>query len=433
MQRVDYGGLGETIFSGRMDNGLSLYVLPKPEFRQTYANFCTRYGSVDVDFASGGDAARRQAPSGIAHFLEHKLFEKEDGDAFSKFAKLGAQSNAYTTFDSTTYLFSTTSLVRESLETLLGFVQDPYFSAESVEKEKGIIAQEIRMYEDNANWRVYFGYLKAIFGDSPFSRDIAGTVESIGEITPDDLYACYRAFYHPSNMILFVTGPVDPERVAEWVAQDQAKKRFPSEPSTRRFYPPIPSSPSEKVVEIRLAIAQPRVFFGFKDEAAEPDPSVRQRRDAAMEIWMDSVLGPGSELYHEVINEGLADQGFGSEYESTPFFGFSLFGGNSDRPEELSRRVREAILAAAEKGIPREDFERIKRKASGRFLALFDSPQGVANVYTGQRLRGADVFAVPGVLEGITLEEVNRTLRGHAEEERFAVSVVWPEEGPKIP
>lgn len=429
MQRADYRRLDETLFWEKMDNGLSLYVLPKPGFRQTYANFCTRYGSVDVEFATGDGAARRQVPSGIAHFLEHKLFEKEDGDAFSKFARLGAQSNAYTTFDSTTYLFSNTSLVQESLETLLGFVQDPYFSKESVEKEKGIIAQEIRMYEDNASWRAYFGYLRAMFGDTPFSRDIAGTVESIDKITPDDLYACYHAFYHPSNMILFVAGPVHPERVAEWVEEDQAKKRFPPAPLTRRFYPPLSVLPSAKSVEIRQSIAQPRVLFGFKDAEAEPDPSTRQRRDAAMEIWMDSVLGPGSELYHEVINDGLADQGFGSEYESTPLFGFSLFGGNSDHPEELSQRVREAILSTAEKGISPEDFERTKRKAAGRFLALFDSPQGVANVYTGQRLRGADVFAVLDVLEGVTLEEVNRTLRDHADDERFAASIVWPEEG----
>lgn len=426
MRRTEYKTLSETVFQERLDNGLTLFVLQKSGFRQTYANFCTRYGSIDMDFVVRDRGERVKVPEGVAHFLEHKLFEKEDIDAFTLFAKLGAQSNAYTTFDGTTYLFSNTSRVEESLLTLLDFVQNPYFSDESVEKEKGIIGQEIKMYEDNPSWQSYFGYLRALYGEFPLALDIAGTVESIAEITKEHLYDCYRTFYHPSNMILFVTGDADPQRVAELVRDNQSRKTVSAGDPIVRFYPPAPSRAASQQVETRLEVSQPRVIFGFKESVVLSEPTLRQRREAAMEVWMDGLLGAGSEFFHQLINDGLADQGFGSEYECTALYGYSLFGGNSDHPLELVDRVRGKVEELAETGLPEADFERTKRKAIGRFLGLLDSPQGVANLFTSQKLRGVDALASLDVLESLTLDEVNEALRSHVDQDQVALSVVWP-------
>ncbi len=421
--------LRETLFEAEMANGLQVFILPKPEFRQTYATFITKYGSLDSEFVNAMTGKRIRVPDGIAHFLEHKMFEEEDGDVFNKFAKFGAQANAFTTFDSTTYLFSSTSHVEENLTILLDFVQNPYFTDQNVDKEKGIIAQEIKMYEDTPNWRTYFGLLKGLYGDHPAATDIAGTVESISQITKEDLYACYRTFYHPSNMILFMVGPVDPEAMLELVQRNQEAKAFKKQQEIQRFYPELPRRAVEAKVESELVIAQPRVLFGFKDVNGSADPMARNRHEAAMELWMDALLGRGARLFHELIEEGLTDQGFSVEYEMTEHYGHSILGGNSKKPLDLVKRVQNALEETAKKGLHQDDFLRAKRKAIGRFVSLLDSPQGVAHVFTTQKLRGIDIFDTIDVLEQIELAEVNEVLKEHLQDEQFAISLVHQLDG----
>src|SRR5690606_13607321 len=208
MEKIHFPQLDEQLYYEKLDNGLDVYLLPKTGFYKTYATFTTKYGSIDNHFVPLGKEEYVKVPDGIAHFLEHKLFEKEDGDVFQKFSRQGASANAFTSFTRTAYLFSSTSHVEKNLETLLDFVQEPYFTDQTVEKEKGIIAQEIRMYDDNPDWRLYFGMIKNLYEKHPVRIDIAGTVESISAITKDMLYTCYNTFYHPSNMVLFIVGPV---------------------------------------------------------------------------------------------------------------------------------------------------------------------------------------------------------------------------------
>ncbi|WP_145614081.1 EF-P 5-aminopentanol modification-associated protein YfmH, partial [Bacillus licheniformis] len=231
---IEFEQLKETLYYEKMPGGLDVYVLPKEGFNKTYAVFTTKYGSIDNQFVPLGKDEMVRVPDGIAHFLEHKLFEKEDGDVFQQFSRQGASANAFTSFTRTAYLFSSTSNVEENLETLVDFVQDPYFTEKTVEKEKGIIGQEINMYDDNPDWRLFFGLIENMYQEHPVRIDIAGTIESISHITKDLLYECYETFYHPSNMLLFVVGPVDPEAIIRQVRENQQKKPYTDQPEIVR-------------------------------------------------------------------------------------------------------------------------------------------------------------------------------------------------------
>jgi len=426
MRETYYETLQERVYEETLPNGLRVFVLEKPGFRQTYACFTTRYGSIDNDFTVPGGEGVRHVPDGIAHFLEHKMFEEEHGDVFNDFARQGAQTNAFTTFDSTTYLFSSTSRVLDNLTTLVDFVQRPYFTDENVEKEKGIIAQEIRMYDDNAFWQVFKGLLRGLYGEHPLSVDIAGTVDSIMQISKDDLYDCYNTFYHPGNMVLFVVGPLDAKTIMEHVRKNQEGKGYEPRREIIRTLPEVQRCPASSRVEMHLALSQPRTLFGFKDDQVPNEPLLRQRHEAAMEIALDGLFSRGSDLYYALIDEGLADAGFSASYELTPLYGHTMMGGNSNQPEALSERVREALVAAAQAGLDRGVFERTRKKAVGRFLSLLDSPQGLANVYTQQILRGLDVLTTLELLRNLSLDDVNAALRAHVQPDQFSVSIVWP-------
>ena len=226
MIKKDYAQIKETLYTETLANGLKVYLLPKNDFQKTYGLFTTDYGSIDNTFVPIGQEEMIEVPDGIAHFLEHKMFEKEDGDVFQKFGQQGASANAFTSFTKTSYLFSTTDQVTQNLETLLDFVQSPYFTKETVEKEKGIIGQEIQMYLDDPNWRLFFGILGNLYPKHPLHIDIAGTVASIAEITAEDLYTSYNTFYHPSNMTLFVVGKMDPEALMAFIRDNQAAKEL---------------------------------------------------------------------------------------------------------------------------------------------------------------------------------------------------------------
>jgi len=427
MREIRYDSVLETLYTEQLPNGLRLYVLPKLDYRQTYACFTTQYGSIDNDFSVPGQSALRHVPDGIAHFLEHKMFEEEHGDVFLDFAKNGAQSNAFTTFDSTTYLFSSTDHVLDNLTILLDFVQRPYFTDENVEKEKGIISQEIRMYEDNAFWQVFKGLLKGLYGNHPLAVDIAGTVDSITRISKEDLYDCFHTFYHPGNMVLFVVGAVEPDDIYAHVLANQSGKGFTSQPAIVRQLPPAPAKPAHAMTEVKLAISQPRTMFGFKEVVVPATGEARQLHEAAMEIALDGLFGRGSDLYYQLIDEDLADAGFSASYELTAHYGHTLMGGNSNHPQQLAERVKQVLILTAQQGLAEEVFTRTKRKAIGRFLGLLDSPQGIANVYTQQLLRGIDVLTTLTVLRAMTVADCNAALRSHVVEEQFAVSIVWPQ------
>ncbi len=423
MKRLDYPQLQETLWHETLANGLEVYLLPKPGFTKSYATFTTKYGSIDNRFKPPGKS-EMQVPDGIAHFLEHKMFEEPDGDVFSRFAAQGASANAYTGFDRTVYLFSATRQVDRNLLTLIDFVQNPYFTDENVEKEKGIIIQEIDMYRDNPEWRVYFGLIEALYRSHPVHIDIAGTADSVRSITKEMLYDCYRTFYHPSNMTLFVVGGIDPEQVLELVRNNQAAKSFPPGGKIERFFSEEPVDVRERERVVQLPVSLSKCLFGFKEAPGPASGEEAVKRELATKLALETMLGSSSTLYQALYEDNLITDGFGHEYNTGPGFAFSAIGGDTPDPEALRERVCQALYEAAERGIDAGTFERTRRKRIGTFLRMMNSPEAIAGEFTRYRHRGGDLFRVVELYERLTMEEVQARLKEHAGADRLAVSVV---------
>jgi predicted Zn-dependent peptidase len=426
MQKIEHKQVRETLYTETLPNGLEVYVLPKQGFTKTYATFTTRYGSVDNDFAAG-EKGRIRVPDGIAHFLEHKMFEQPSGeDVFQEFARQGASANAYTTFTRTAYLFSCTDQVEKNLTTLIDFVQSPYFTDQNVEKEKGIIGQEIRMYDDSPDWRSYFGLIEALYQRHPVRIDIAGTVESISQITKEWLYTCYETFYHPSNMLLFVVGPVDPEAIMKLVRENQAAKTFAPAPHIERFFEEEPDEVAEQWKEIRLAVGIPKCLFGFKEAktALGETGDALLRKELLTDIVLEVLFGKASELYQVLYEEGLIDDSFGASYTLEKGFGFSTIGGDTKDPQRLVERVREELEKRIGQGIEPETFERVRKMKIGEALRYLNSPEWIANQFTSYRFLGTDLFRIIPLLEELTPDEANQRFAEHVNWDRFAVSAV---------
>ncbi|MBA4603742.1 EF-P 5-aminopentanol modification-associated protein YfmH [Thermoactinomyces mirandus] len=428
MQKVDFDQVQESLYFEELPNGLSVYVLPKKGFFKTYATFTTKYGSIDNGFQVPGKE-KHQVPDGIAHFLEHKMFEQSSGeDVFQEFSRQGASANAFTSFTRTAYLFSCTGQVEQNLTTLLDFVQSPYFTEQNVEKEKGIIGQEIRMYDDNPDWRVYFGLFEAMYQQHPVRIDIAGTTESIAEITRDLLYTCYETFYHPGNMVLFVVGPVDPAQIINLVRENQAGKSFPVQTEIKRFFPDEPEQAGDKLKEIEVSVGISKCMFGFKETKNRVHVTGDEllKQEMATQIVLDALLGSSSELYQSLYDDGLIDDSFGVSYTLDRGFGLSMMGGDTEDPDRLLERIKQELPRLIERGLDPDTFERIRKKKIGANLRYLNSPEWIANQFTGYRFNDADLFNLVPVLESLSLDDVNRRMREHMRWERFAVSIVRP-------
>jgi predicted Zn-dependent peptidase len=424
VRKTTYERLGQTVFSEILPNGLAVYLLPKPGFQQTFATFTTRYGSIDRTFRVDGEEVT--VPDGLAHFLEHKMFEKERGDVFPEFAKHGASANAFTTFDQTTYLFSCTEDVHENTRILLDFVQEPYFTKESVEKEKGIIGQEIRMYDDNPDWQLFFNLLRAMYKQHPVQIPIAGTVESIAAIDADTLYRCHRTFYHPSNMVFFAVGGFHVEELLEVIRQNQHGKTFPPKPDVERIVPEEPTEAAEARREVHMGVSQPRCLIGWKDRQTGISGEALLKQEMLTGVVLDALFGRSSAFYHRMIDLGLIDQNFSWEYECSPSYGYSVVGGNTTDPDRLAAEVEALLEEVRAKGLPEEEFERSRKKAIGRFISSLDSPGSVARSFVSYLLRGVDFLTTVEVLEQLTLEDAERRLSDHFVASQRSVSVVLP-------
>ncbi|MEK4347398.1 EF-P 5-aminopentanol modification-associated protein YfmH [Paenibacillus sp. FSL P4-0184] len=423
MEQIHYDRLQETIYHEVMDNGLQVYVLPKRTFKKTYATFATKYGSVDNHFHVAGEE-ETTVPDGIAHFLEHKMFEEPEGDIFATFASNGASANAFTSFDQTVYLFSATENIETNLSTLVDFVQRPYFTDENVEKEKGIIGQEINMYADNPDWRVYFGLIEAMYSKHPVRIDIAGTVESISTITKETLYTCYNAFYHPSNMLLFVVGGVDPEKVFSLIRANQKGKTYGKQGEIKRIFEDEPEQVATKRLESKLAVSMPKIMFGFKEKVEDLTGEASLKRDLITKLMLDLLVGSSTALYQKLYDEELISDSFGHEFNSSPQYAFSAMGGDTKDPDLLLKRIKEEVDLILKSGFAEKDFERARKKKIGGYLRMLNSPESIAHEFTRYQFRGGDLFEVLPMYESITLAEVNERLQAHVNWEQLAVSLV---------
>ncbi|WP_232697115.1 EF-P 5-aminopentanol modification-associated protein YfmH [Brevibacillus daliensis] len=422
MKTVTFDQVNETLYYETLPNGLSVFLLPKEGFSKTYAVFTTRYGSNDSHFKLNGKEIR--VPDGIAHFLEHKLFEKEQGDVAAEFSRNGASYNAFTTFNRTAYLFSSTDKVEENLKILLDFVQEPYFSGPSVEREKGIIGQEIQMYDDNPDWKVYTNLLQAMYQEYPVRLQIAGTIESISNIDKDLLYSCYETFYHPSNMILFVVGGFDQESITRLIKDNQAAKDFSQAPEIERVFPDEIAQVSKKQIEATLSVGIPKLYIGFKEAVNGLTGEALLKRELSTKLGLDVLFGTSSPFYQKHYDSGLVTEGFGFDYSNEHDYGYSIIGGDAPDPERLVEEVKQVLKMASEEGLDEEAFQRQKRKSIGLYMRSLNSIEFIANQFTSYKFNDIDLFDVVPTLEKITLEEVTERMKEHLREVQMAVSIV---------
>jgi predicted Zn-dependent peptidase len=416
--------LDETLHYEECENGLKVYVLEKKGFNKTFATFTTHYGSVDNHFKPLGKQENVKVPDGIAHFLEHKLFEKEKGDVFQDFSKQGASANAFTTFNRTAYLFSTTSDVKTNLTTLIDFVQEPYFTEKTVEKEKGIIGQEIRMYDDNPDWRVYFGLIENMYHNHPVKIDIAGTEKSIADITKDDLYECYETFYHPSNMILFIVGPVNAKEILDFVKENQSKKTFKEKAPIERYFDEEPASVAKKEKVIEMTVQTPKCYMGYKEASPNRKGKDLMRHELCVNLALEMMFGKSSPYYEALYEEGLIDQTFSFDYTEENGFGFSMLGGDTKSPDELVKRVSEMIETFKQQKVCEESFDRARKKKIGAFLRSLNSPEFIANQFTRYAFNEMDLFDVIPAFEALKVTDVEEVLKNHFKKEALSVCQV---------
>ena len=414
--------LGERYQKIEHSSGLTVYVFPK-KLTTSYAVLATHYGSINNAFRSDGERGVTAVPDGIAHFLEHKLFENEDGsDSFERFAALGADANAYTSYERTAYLFSCTEHFDACLEELLRFVTHPHFTDASVAKEQGIIAQEIREYEDSPWERCFQNLLEAMYRSHPIRNNICGSVESIGAITPDLLNTCYRVFYRPSNMVLAVCGDLDPDAVMATVDRILPPASEPS--AIERVFPEEPAVVERTYVEERMPVSKPIFSIGIKDPSVPTDPKARFLRDMTLALLDDVLFSRAGEFYSSLFEEGVITPNFAGGYSCADGFGFHCISGESETPELVLERLRAYLDRVCREGIPEEDFERCRRVMYADELRAFDSTEEIASRLVSYALDGVELFSYLPILQSIRREDAEALLREAFREELFTLSVI---------
>lgn len=428
MNKKHYNQINEVLYKEILPNGLTVYLLPKEGFHKTYGLFSTDYGSIDNHFGYANETMHT-VPDGIAHFLEHKLFEKEDGDVFQKFGQHGASANAFTSFTKTSYLFSATNQIRKNLETLLDFVQMPYFTKETVEKEKRIIGQEIQMYDDDPNWQQFFGVIKNLYPKHPLHIDIAGTVESIAAITAEDLYLCYHTFYHPSNMTLFIVGNIDPEETMNWIRENQAAKTFSAAKEIKRLFP------EETVQEIipesimRMPVTRPKGVLGIKGNMEKRPTEGREllRYKQSLNLLFQLLLGNTSANYLRLYDQGIIDDTFGFEVSLDRSFYFADFSGDAEYPEEMLQAVEEILLNYEnDPEMNEKNLELLKKKMLGKYFQSLNSLEFIANQFTQSLFGETTLFDLPDVIRSITLNDVRSAAKVFIDQKAFSRFYLLP-------
>jgi predicted Zn-dependent peptidase len=424
VRRSDW--LREEVHAGRLSNGLPVFVLPKPGFHKKHAILATRYGSIDNEFQGPGESGPSAVPAGIAHFLEHKLFEEEGGTAFDRFSQNGAYCNAFTSYTTTAYLFSCTDLFSENLSLLVDFVGNPYFTQAGIDREREIIGQEIRMYEDSADWRGFQSLLEAMYQRHPVRIDITGTIDTIAGITKESLERCYRTFYNPKNMVLFATGDLDPAQVIDCAEAAFAKRPYVAGAEPRRVFPDEPADVRERETRRRLDVSQPRLLVGFKDTATGVAGSALLRKDIEIAFAIELIFGRSSEFYQRAYESGLIDGSFAASFTGERDHGYTVVGGETEDPEKLRREVFAAIERVRRDGFPEEDFLRIRNKATGKFLRNFNSLEFVASSFIQGYFLDIELFDFLPTVESVTPADVAARIAGHFDEPRSSASIIEP-------
>ena len=421
MQVIENLKVKEKLYVEKLENGLTVMIIPKSGVKKKYVIWGTNYGSNDNKFIVPGEDEITEVPNGVAHFLEHKLFEQENGtNSLDTLTALGVNANAYTTNDHTAYLFECTDNFYKALDELMNYVQHPYFTEENVEKEKGIIGQEIMMYDDYPDWQVYLNAMKAMYHKNPIKIDITGTIETISHIDKDILYKCYKTFYNPSNMALVICGDFKPHEILEEVKKRLVKNENQGE--IKRIYSDEPNSIVQGIIEKNFEVSQPLYTIGIKDNKKDQTEIVKKH--LAIEILMNLIIGRSSRLYKKLYNDGIIFGQPSLDYEFGKTYAHVLITGQSTNPEKVYKEFKNEVDLIKKEGLNVSDFERIRKMIYGGYVKEYNDVSDIARIFLSDYFKGINAFDYLEEIDGINLNYLQQILTEIFKEENMILSIV---------
>ena len=424
MQIIESSKVKEKVYIEKLENGLTVAVIPKKDICKKYVIWGTEFGSIDNNFKNEKTGEVIKLPDGIAHYLEHKLFEQENGkNSLDVLSSLGVDANAYTTNNHTAYLFESTDNFYEALDEFMDYVQSPYFTDENVEKERGIIGQEIMMYDDYPDWKLYMNGIKCMYKDNPINIDVAGTKETIAEIDKEKLYTIFNSFYKPDNQTLVFCGDFDVNEILQ-----EVKNRLKSNPNkqeVQRIYPEEQEQVVKKYEEAKMDISKPLFLIGYTYKV---EPGEMVKKDLAIECICNMIMGKSSELYQRLYKEGLISVEFSYNYEFAKTYAHILIQNTSNNPQKVIEEINKEIEKYKQIGFNIEEFERIKKKMYGEYVKSYNDVSSIANNFLSDNLRGVNSFDFLENVLVLDKDYVEKILKELFVEDRKVVSVVLPNE-----
>ena len=421
MQIIEDSRVKEKIYVEKLPNGLTVMIIPKKGIQKKYVIWGTNYGSNDSKFVVPGETEETEVPKGVAHFLEHKMFEQESGvNSLDTLTALGVEANAYTTNDHTAYLFECTENFYPALDELMDYVQHPYFTDENVEKEKGIIGQEIMMYDDYPEWKVYLNALEAMYHEHPVKLDITGTIETISHIDKEILYKCYNTFYNPSNMAMVVCGDFEPEKLLEEIKSRLVKKEANGE--IKRIYPEEAETIVQEKIEQNMDVSQPLFTIGIKDKVADNKEKVRKH--IAIEILLNMIIGKSSKLYKELYDEGLLFSVPSIDYEFSRGYAHILVTGQSPEPEKVYEKFKDTVSKMKESSIDIPEFNRIKKRIYGEYVKEYNDTADIARMFLADFFKEINSFDYLEEIPTINEQYLEQILKNVFDDKKMIISVI---------
>ena len=421
MKIIENSKVKEKLYVEKLENGLTVMIIPKKGIQKKYVIWGTNYGSNDSKFIVPGESQGTEVPKGVAHFLEHKMFEQESGvNSLDTLTALGVEANAYTTNDHTAYLFECTENFYPALDELMDYVQHPYFTDENVEKEKGIIGQEIMMYDDYPEWKVYLNAMEAMYHEHPVKLDITGTIETISHIDKEILYKCYNTFYNPSNMVMVLCGDFEPEDLMKEVKSRLIDKKANGE--IKRIYPEEPETIVKEKIEQNMDVSQPLFTIGIKDKVA--DTKERVRKHIAIEILLNMIIGKSSELYKELYDEGILFSVPSLDYEFAKDYAHVLITGQSTEPEKVYEQFKNKVLEMKKNSLDTEAFNRIKKRIYGEYVKEYNDTSDIARMFLADFFKGINSFDYLEEIVTINEQYAEQILKEVFDDKKMIISVI---------
>ena len=422
MQIIENLKIKEKLYIEKLENGLTIMIIPKPNTKKKYITWGTNFGSIDNHFIDPKTKQEIKIPDGVAHFLEHKMFEQPNGtNSLDTLSSIGVDANAYTTNDHTTYLYQCNDNFYEALDEFMDYVQKPYYTDENVEKEKGIIAQEIKMYDDHPFWQVYMNAMECLYENNPVRTDIAGTVDEINKINKEILYTCYNTFYSPANMLMVISGDFEPEELVKEIKKRLIKKENVTE--IKRIYPEEPEEINEAKKVVTMDVNNPLFVIGFKDKVLDNKEEL-VKKHIAIEILLYMLMGKSSSLYKKLYEQGLIIAQPDLDYEFSKQYAHITISGQSNNPEKLVEELKKEIENLKQNGIDEKVFERVKKKMYGSYVTEFNDVADIARMFMSDYFKGINSFEYIEKHKQVTLEYAHEILKEVFDENKMILSIV---------